>query len=192
MADVYMLLGKYGLLQYLNEYIESGLFSTKFAWKIIIDKTVSLQAKFDVAQRLLCSDEYNLLENVIRPGNCSPLKDIARADPNLLTTCQTILNSIGLLTSCPFSQNCSLSNFIVDNITVNSMCFCTTNDGQRTRLWERVFNRIGIFRFTAFMSISAFGQTASLLKLSSKNENERFSNFSITMAAFQLLKVEVY
>ncbi|KAH3844111.1 hypothetical protein DPMN_086363 [Dreissena polymorpha] len=73
MADVYMLLGKYGLLQYLNEYIESGLFSTKFAWKIIIDKTVSLQAKFDVAQRLLCSDEYNLLENVIRPGNCSPL-----------------------------------------------------------------------------------------------------------------------
>ncbi|KAH3834565.1 hypothetical protein DPMN_107895 [Dreissena polymorpha] len=85
MADVYRLLGKYGLLQFLNEYIETGLFPTKFTWKMIIDKTVILQAKIDVAQRLLCSDQCNLLENVIRPGNCSPLWDVARANPNLLT-----------------------------------------------------------------------------------------------------------
>ncbi|KAH3834591.1 hypothetical protein DPMN_107921 [Dreissena polymorpha] len=85
MADVYRLLGKYGLLQFLNEYIETGLFPTKFTWKMIIDKTVILQAKIAVAQRLLCSDQFNLLGNVIRPGNCSPLWDIARANPNLLT-----------------------------------------------------------------------------------------------------------
>ena len=69
MADVYRLLGKYGLLQFLNEHIETGLFPTKFTWKMIIDKTVNLQAKLDVAQRLLCSDQYNFLENVIKPGN---------------------------------------------------------------------------------------------------------------------------
>ena len=43
-----------GLLQFLNEYIETGLFPTKFTRKMIIDKTVNLQAKLDVAQRLLC------------------------------------------------------------------------------------------------------------------------------------------
>ncbi|KAH3784863.1 hypothetical protein DPMN_162935 [Dreissena polymorpha] len=179
MADVYRLLGKYGLLQFLNEYIETGLFPTKFTWKMIIDTTVNLQAKLDVAQRHLRSDQYNLLENVIKPDNGSPLWDIARANPNLLT-------------ACPFSQKCSLCNLILDNITVHLMCFCTTNDAQRNRLWERVFNRIGIFRFTEFMSMSALGQTVSLLKLSSENENGRFSNFSITMAAVQLLKVKVY
>ena len=192
MPDVYRLLGKYGLLQFLNEYIETGLFPTKFTWKTIINKTVNLQAKIDVAQRLLCCDQYSLLGNVIKPGNCSPLWDIARANPNLLTACQTILNSIGLVTSRPFCQKCSLCNFIVDNITVHLMCFCTSNDAQRKRLWERVFNRIGIIRFTTLMSMNAFGQTVSLLKLSSENEKGLFSNFSITMAAFQLLKIKVY
>ncbi|KAH3750591.1 hypothetical protein DPMN_185118 [Dreissena polymorpha] len=183
---------KIGLLQFLNEYIETGLFPTKFTWKMIIDKTVNLQTKLDVAQRLLCSDQYTLQENVIKPGNGSPLWDIARANPNLLTACQTILNSIGLVTSRPFSQKCSLCNLTVDNITVHLMCFCTTNNARRKRLWERVFNRIGIFRFAECMSISAIGQTVSLLKLSSENEKGRFSNFSITMAAVQLLKVKVY
>ncbi|KAH3794439.1 hypothetical protein DPMN_147972 [Dreissena polymorpha] len=69
MADVYRLLGKYGLLQFLNEHIETGLFPTKFTRKMINDKTVNLQAKLDVAQRLLCSDQNNLIENVIKPGN---------------------------------------------------------------------------------------------------------------------------
>ncbi|KAH3846823.1 hypothetical protein DPMN_089130 [Dreissena polymorpha] len=78
---------------------------------------MNLQAKIDVAQRLLCYDQYDLLGNVIKPGNCSPLWDIARANRNLLTACQTILNSIGLVTSRPFSQKCSLCNIIVELIT---------------------------------------------------------------------------
>ncbi|KAH3820664.1 hypothetical protein DPMN_122412 [Dreissena polymorpha] len=117
------LLGKYDLLQFLSEYIETRLFITKFTWKMIIEKTVNFQEKLVVAQRLLCSDQYNLLENVIKPGNCSPLWDIARANPNLLTACQTILNSIGLVTSRPFSKKCSLCNLAVDNISVHLMCF---------------------------------------------------------------------
>jgi len=185
--DVYTILQRYNLTNYLHSYVEHGTFPSKGQWKQIIERNIVTRINKDMVKRLKARDPWGVTAHVIETNGYSPLWLIAKDNKKLLALCKTLMNGIGLLISNQFMQICKLCNLRTGSLIIHKLCYCTATEAEREKLWTLKLESCGIEEFKRFIKISAFEQCVNILMLGSETSQKHFLHLGIAVSICKLL-----
>lgn len=128
LPDIFRLLHKYNLLDYVNIYFESASFPTKCVWKSVLKRHV-YQYEHNKCMINLESELTPRLCNSLFPnqGPCL-LWRISRKYPNAKRYCVTAVYVLCKLLSYNRSEKCEKCSLHVENILVHKILFCCCNE----------------------------------------------------------------
>jgi hypothetical protein len=142
--EIYRLLHKYQLQSCLNEYLESGWFPSKQAWKQVLEQSVSatehhrqLESIRDVCPTLNLAD-------ILHVDEPASLWQISRISPKLAPLVTSLMAQLGRFLSRSYPAVCSLCGLQTENKLLHSVCFCSKKELLRESLWDAVIYQKGI------------------------------------------------
>lgn len=187
--DVYTLIVKYNLMDYLWSYIDNGIFPSKNQWKVILQRHIVQQIKNDTYNQLILQnvDATNIINNTIISEQYSPLWILAQINPKLKFVCKILLRTIGQLISRPYLNTCKRCKLSNENCIVHIMCYCHKKEMQRALLYEHLYRCIDHDTFLNFVNSDAKTQCLNLLELSSNITDGHFSNYHLTKCMVNLM-----
>ena len=142
--EVYTILNRYDLTQFLLTYVCGGEFPTKHCWKSIVKEAVfkyesqtcyqALSEKADVATYLSVMKE-NLYKKAF-PYYAVTMKD---------HTYRHLLKLAKMISLPTMDETtCSLCSNIYDNVTLHIIMYCTALNKCRDQLWDDIVNVLGV------------------------------------------------
>ena len=170
LPEVYRLIQKYELQQYVDLYLESGEFPTNYMWKSILKRNVLNREKSDRVERLKDNELYaDMFDSALSSTSPSLLWTVMRENMTLSNTCRTLNTMLGTMVSREFPLRCNRCNRMHDNIVVHNVCFCLKMNCKRNTLWDNLLRTIGIQEFVAFTSMTPVRQCAFLVRCAVDN-----------------------
>jgi len=121
--DMFRLLQKYELVQYLEVFCTTGVFPSKFSWERTLKSMIFHKWKSKSLESLMRGHSDIPVSNALGESGCSPVWQLAARNRRLHRVCGELLVCLGKVNSKPFPQKCKKCNLLVDNLAVTfSVC----------------------------------------------------------------------
>jgi hypothetical protein len=185
--DVYRLLQKYNLESVLYSYLESGVFPSKYAWKVTLRSAITNTATYTRVNRLILSRRE--LCGIIQYSLPATLWYVSRNNPKTAYMCSFLMESIGSFMSHSYVVTCRKCNRLCENQIVHLMCFCTVNNNNIIRLWDSVIEECGMTTFIDLLALSPEEQCWQCFRLASDNDSLALRNYRVAKSIRNLLKI---
>jgi len=138
--DMFRLLQKYELVQYLEVFCTTGVFPSKFSWKRTLKSMIFYKWRSNTLKSLMQEHSDIPVSNALGESGCSPVWQLAALNRRLHRVCGELLACLGKVYSKPFPQKCKKCNLLVDNLTVHLLCLCVVNEMYRKRIWDSIID----------------------------------------------------
>ena len=112
-----------------------------------------MNIKNEIQSRIKGNDQWGVTAHVIGSNNYSPLCRVAKDNPKIITVCNRILNSIGMIVSRQFVRECRHCCLKTLNLVAHKMCNCHLLEDIRKHLWIILIECIGITNFSRFIHL---------------------------------------
>ena len=188
--EVYRLLKKYDLCEYLNIYLHTGCFPSKYVWKAILKRHVFLREKRERHERLQnTSPVGQLLASILHVDTPSKLWLMLRDKPCMASVYRGMNRIIGTMTSRTYLQICSKCDLICDNMTLHNMCYCREKEKYRQQIWVCLLRNHGLAKYIEFIRSVPITQCEILLQnaidaISSPNDNNLMLARTLCMLSY--------
>ena len=151
-SDIYRLLCKYHLLAYLDSYVETSYFPSKYTWKQILKRNIYEHEHVRMSLRLSSFMEDVHIIHVF--NICKPCRiwRICRERPELKSQCQTCITVLAKLFSFSRPEICDKCNNIVENLVEHKINYCLKNNNTRADLWSLILQHRGHNGFLKYMA----------------------------------------
>ena len=105
--DLYRILQKYDLVNFLSNYVTYGIFPTKYHWKTVIRDSIERICSLNINTRMESDSKlqiYSLYNN--NYFRCSPLWLFCKKHPKMLNECQSTIKILSKLYSHEYTKIC--------------------------------------------------------------------------------------
>ena len=163
--DIHRLVQKYFLHQYMDIYLQTGTFPSRYMWKAILKRHVLNREKREYSERLYEQPMIgHICRSLIVVGCPSKLWMIARDIPCLTATCKLLNRIVGILYSKTFLHVCQKCDKMIDNRVIHTMCFCHKLSRLRARLWELFLRSSGLPAYLRLVTSEPLEQCCILIQ----------------------------
>ena len=137
--DMFRLLQKYELVQYLEVFCTTGVFPSKFSWKRTLKSMIFHNWRSKSLESLMQEHSDIPVSNALGGSGCSPVWQLAAQNRRIHRVCGELLARLGKVYSKLFPQKCEC-NLLLDNLTVYLLCLCVVNEMYRKRIWDSIID----------------------------------------------------
>ena len=122
--DVYRLICKYNLSDYLKRYLETSIFPSKYAWKKILKQNIIENDHIRMSVSLTSFMEEDQVIHVFKL--CKPCRiwQICRERPEMKSQCQTVVSVLAKLFSFSRPEVCTKCDNLVENKVEHIINYC--------------------------------------------------------------------
>jgi len=161
--DMFRLLQKYELVQYLEVFCTTGVFPSKFSWKRTLKSMIVHKLRSKSLESLIQEHSDIPVSNALGESGCSPVWQLASRNRRLHRVCGEPLACLGKVYSKPFPQKCKKCNLLVDNLTVHLLCLCVVNEMYRKRIWDSIIDEGGVVAFVRMIGLRGIEQCSYMI-----------------------------
>jgi len=180
--DIYRILQKYGLLDYLNRFLTTGCFVSKTEWKRVLRQCINVSWRVATLHELnsILDDKGYTSISIEDSISLWQKKD---SDPQLVRAFATIPNTVGHVLSRHYPRTCKICDMNVENITEHRLSFCVSCEKQRKRLVYAIYDQCGVEQFNKLKGLSLKDQCARIIDLATQcvNRQPRFSSVTFLL-----------
>lgn len=151
--DIYRILVKYGLLNYLQVFSETGMFPMKFVWKKTINDKIRGHEQQLWHSRTDDDGDLSRFKVIHRTLAPCALWTESVAKPKLAIQCKSAVNLIAKMFSYTWYRHCDKCGHFTNDIIVHCMYYCTHSENLRHVLWRKIIQRCGMHVFRQFTSL---------------------------------------
>ena len=193
--DIFRILNKYSVSQVLNEYIQTGVFPNKVAWKNIVRSKINALHTDDMLIRINSSELVSRIVHLHSGLSSYPhaFWILCREHPRYKKYAHVAVRLIGLMFCGRWRSPCHICGENVVSITEHVLLFCRSNSYFRTELWQKLIKRFGLAFYIEYISLSVSEQVNALLSGFSNMlqlESDRFDSMKLFLKALKLLILE--
>ena len=160
--DIYRILCKYGLQQFLTVYRETGSFPNITPWKKSVKQAIHEKVEFDWKNRIISDasiSDFILLHHTYQPCYIWQFSKIYK---NMHTHCVSVFYFM-----CSYFSNnraiiCNMCGEVTDKIAVHKVLFCISAENSRHALWQGLCKRLGHVVFSELCSFPVESQLVEL------------------------------
>ena len=152
-ADIYRLLGKYSLLEFL-QFENDGEFVSKHSWKRIV--LTNMQSASEEEWRLKSINSANA-NSIMRIKECNReyvFWEVSRTFPKYYSLIQKAVRMLDIMCSGQWTRERDLCHETILEPSEHMLLFCCKTNTFRETLWGTLFNRFGMAFFIALLSES--------------------------------------
>ena len=143
-ADIYILLGKYSLLDFLQKFENDGEFVSKYSWKRIIRTSMQLVRDVEFNRKCVNSADANSIMRIKEFNREYVFWEVSRAFPKYYSLIQKAVRMLGIMCSGLWVRECDLCHETVLEPTEHMLLFCCKTNVFRETLWDRLLYRFGM------------------------------------------------
>ena len=136
----------------MTEFINIGIFPSKYSWKALIRSKLCGQRDLDfeseVAENQL--DRFIRLHPDIKPNY---FWELSKRNLNLLPCCRSVIQLIGILFNCFPRSICPACGDEIDNIVEHVVLRCPRYADVRHKMWLNIWNNFGVDFYVKMASI---------------------------------------
>ena len=192
--DIFRILNKYSISQVLNEYIQTGVFPSKVAWKNVVRSKINALHRDDMLIRINFSELVSRIVHLHSGLSSYPhaFWILCREHPRYKNA-HAAVRLIGLMLRGRWRSPCHKCGENVVSITEHVLLFCRSNSYFRTELWQKLIKQFGLAFYIAYISLSVSEQVNALLSGFSNMlhlESDRFDSTKLFFKALKLLMLE--
>ena len=190
--DIYRILNKYALTQFLSSYLENGLFLSKTSWKNLIRVKITDFFRNDLARSVTTSESLCRLTKihaVLHEPNI--LWYLCKNFPSFKTYIHMAMRLIGMLFCgkwLSICQKCGEKSF---PLTEHILLYCPGTNTFRYVLWRRLLKRFGVDFYKQFTTLSPSDQVNALFSGFYglvQDDNDRIETLKIFLKTLKLLQ----
>ncbi|MES9884072.1 MAG: reverse transcriptase family protein [Sedimenticola sp.] len=153
-SDIYRILLKYGLLDYLIQFKEAGMFPTKAAWKIMVNTNIHEHEISLWNSRTDVDTELTRFKDIHQSLEIFGLWKLSVGNSKVTSSCKSAVYLIAKMYSDTRAINCGKCGLCTDNIIVHYIYFCTHSENLRHVLWRQIIDKCGMHVFNQFTELS--------------------------------------
>ena len=161
--DIFRFLEEYNFVHILIEYLNSGVFPSKFEWKKLVQETLKQRAtlctRFEIDSEGL--GRFLDIHSRTKP---SMFWELSWKYPYMLTACRSVVKLIAMLFNRyqPVSI-CSACGELVVNYVSHCLLCCHANSGVRHKMWAGFLRKFGANVYSCLAKLSIDSLTDVLL-----------------------------
>lgn len=162
--DIMHILDKYSLNHVLQDYLQTGHFMSKCAWKDLIKTKINSCVATEWQERIL--HDNNLCQFAMIHDTYEPCKfwTFSKSNSKYLKYSQICVKLIALLfteSGTLYCRACGL--FYNSSFTEHVILYCKSTTVPRIKLWDRLLSRFGVQNYKTFISLTPYDQVIALL-----------------------------
>ena len=161
--DIYRLLRKYRISHYFYDYMNTGVFPSKYKWKSIVRRSVR---EFEISQRQKVMERDPVfapyLDNIVDVLTPVPIWLLCKECPSSLVDCKNAVKMLSRLFSHEFTQICNHCDTLFVNYAVHAVFDCVKNEQLRQDLWHNVYSMFGHDTYMSLIRLDPKSQIAHL------------------------------
>lgn len=164
MPDIYRILGKYGLLHVLTQYLSDATFPSKGSWKSLVNRSIKsyLEEKMSITAEsnhaLYSFKEFH--KNQLIPCNIWSFCKLYR---DQLNYGRSVILIVSRLFSRKYDTLCPRCKQSVNCIATHLVHFCSANAKLREVLWKSLLSIIGEKNFNTLIKLDPQNQIVQLI-----------------------------
>ncbi|MES9880824.1 MAG: reverse transcriptase family protein [Sedimenticola sp.] len=162
MPDIFRILEKYSLLEYVNNYVSTGRFVSKYTWKSIVNKAVNVYAEckwHDRMQTDTTLSKYKHIHTVVNPFH---MWYLSKLYPKYSRQCKNSVFLLAKLFDYERSVCCVKCGICTQSIAEHIILYCWKVDQCRDKFWRLVFDTFGETVYLRYMSLSGTDQIQAM------------------------------
>ena len=195
LPDIFRIFNKYSIVQVLNEYIQTGSFPNKIAWKKVVREKIDTLYRDEMLTRISSSESLPRISKVHVgiPFHPHAFWFFCREYPRYKKYAHLAVRLIGLmfcgrwLSLC--HKCCENSISLVEHI----LLFCPSNHNFRNVLWQKLIARFGFAFYITFITLSATEQVNSMLSgfgTLLDHERDKVDSVKIFLSTLKLISLD--
>ncbi|MCG7874961.1 MAG: reverse transcriptase family protein, partial [Candidatus Thiodiazotropha endolucinida] len=182
--DIFRFLEDNNIEQILVEYINSGVFPSKYTWKRIVHEQLKSKAAFNTRLEI---DEEGLgrFLNIHQETKPSLFWELSRRYPYMLTACRTVVRLIAASYNKYQPQTiCLACGEVVSQFVDHCLLWCHANSRVRHKMWTGLWHKFGIDVYVRLASLpcctlidALFGNFDTVADIISTDRKDEFYCF---------------
>ncbi|MEW8546496.1 MAG: hypothetical protein AB2693_23515, partial [Candidatus Thiodiazotropha sp.] len=152
--DMFRFLGEHNLEHILIEYLNSGVFPSKYIWKKVVQVKLNesdyLSARFEISNEGL--ERFLNIHPETRP---SLFWELSRKYPYMLTACRSVVKLIAVsFNRYQPPSMCSACGELIVNYVNHCLFCCCANSGARQKMWAGIWRKFGAKVYSCLANLS--------------------------------------
>ena len=162
-ADISLLLIKYGLNQVFTNFVSTGMFPSKIIWKKLVNNCVANKNMNDMRQQISVDSVLLTYTKLYDLDNHSNLWKLGRCYPKYLKFCRTGIRIIGTLCNRNAPNISMQCRRCLMMCTEHSIFYCESNAELRYKFWIKLSMLHGNTWLNEFNKLAVKDQLCTML-----------------------------
>ncbi|MES9883123.1 MAG: reverse transcriptase family protein [Sedimenticola sp.] len=151
--DIYRILLKYGLRDFLENFIESGLFPVKHVWKYTVNNKIQDHETTLWHTRTDADIDLVRFKEIHQSLSPCALWTESVINSHVALRCKSAVYLIAKMYSDTWSRHCDKCGFFTNNMIIHCMYYCMYSEHLRQILWKKIIQICGMHVFDQFTSL---------------------------------------
>ena len=195
LPDIFRILNKYSIVQVLNDYIQTGSFPNKIAWKKVLREKIDILYRDEMLTRISSSESLPRIFKVHIgiPFHPHAFWGFCREYPRYKKYAHLAVRLIGLMFCGRWLSLCHKCGENSISLVEHILLFCPSNHNFRNVLWQKLIARFGFAFYITFISLSATEQVNSMLSgfgTLLDHERDKVDSVKIFLSTLKLISLD--
>ncbi|MES9881493.1 MAG: reverse transcriptase family protein [Sedimenticola sp.] len=160
--DIYRLLRKYSLLNYLHTFINDGVFVSKFTWKRVVSNVINTYEETEWKDRMSADETLCTYKDIHTQLKPCDIWEFSKRNPKYSKQCKTTMYVLCKLYDYRRDVRCLKCGMLVQSISEHIIIECAKTEQCRLDFWRIIYVNFGITLYTRFISLSVTDQIQAM------------------------------